>query len=417
MISKILTIYLLTNCLISITQSTSSFYNRNNDDTWKYKFVFTTNINSQLSVDCPNSDQIWIGWSHYGTRNRNDPSSKIMNINSPSSPLIIDSSFKFPNENDCWMNFTEKIAEQCNGADHCDISSQPTYIHKCGKISDYLYVSYKCIEKKSTFDICEHSSHSFSSHDSFYIKSTDFPDEYPSSLDCSCLIDNSASKEALKLEILWFSLQDNDYVNIFNDAKYNLSGWMNPTYEIPVNDDLNTIRFTTDDSLAYKGFWLKVTNAKKCNDDWQLVGDSCVKVFSDKTDWRSANHKCQRMNGNLLRIDDVIGDLKFSQYMQAFYPEVDAYWLGLRKYVDNSNEEKWMWAAVNQNLTILNDVSWWPWRQRNITANPNENNMNQQHCVIKRKDEEGYFSTSCESNNKHSFVCQTETICKNFDTL
>jgi hypothetical protein len=56
------------------------------------------------------------------------------------------------------MNFTEKIAEQCNGASQCDISSQPTYIHKCAKISDYIYVTYICYE--STFCLVSAASSS-----------------------------------------------------------------------------------------------------------------------------------------------------------------------------------------------------------------------------------------------------------------
>lgn len=35
---------------------------------WNFKFSFTKQINSQLSIDCGEHDQIWIGWSHYGTR-------------------------------------------------------------------------------------------------------------------------------------------------------------------------------------------------------------------------------------------------------------------------------------------------------------------------------------------------------------
>jgi hypothetical protein len=66
----------------------------------------------------------------------------------PSTSIKNVQGLSFPNENDCWMNFTEKIAEQCNGQVQCELSSQPTYIHKCGKISDYLYVSYKCIKGK-----------------------------------------------------------------------------------------------------------------------------------------------------------------------------------------------------------------------------------------------------------------------------
>ena len=39
---------------------------------WNYKFSFTKQINSQVTIDCGLADQIWIGWSHYGTRNVNN---------------------------------------------------------------------------------------------------------------------------------------------------------------------------------------------------------------------------------------------------------------------------------------------------------------------------------------------------------
>jgi hypothetical protein len=35
---------------------------------WHYKFAHTKNVNSQFSIECEANDQIWIGWSHYGTR-------------------------------------------------------------------------------------------------------------------------------------------------------------------------------------------------------------------------------------------------------------------------------------------------------------------------------------------------------------
>lgn len=221
------------------------------------------------------------------------------------------------------MNFTEKIAEQCNGAEQCDLSSQPTYIHKCGKISDYLYVAYKCIKEQDTFDICKSTKKIYTQEQSFYLKSSDFPNEYSSSLDCTCKI-SSNLHQTLKLEVLWFSLQDNDYMNLFSK---NYSGWINPTYEMPIINRVNKIRFLTDDALAYKGFWLKVSGRKACRDDWQLVGDMCLKVFTDTLDWRSANQRCQQMNGNLLKIDDVVSDLKLTQYMKLFckYPFKELY--------------------------------------------------------------------------------------------
>jgi len=386
--------------------------NKNSEQQWNYKFSFTKSVNSQLVVECEANDQIWIGWSHYGTR-----SSSPSNTKSEQQSASIKNSqlLNFPNENDCWMNFTEKIAEQCNGSPQCELSSQPTYIHKCGKTSDYLYVAYKCIKEVDTFDICKPSRKSYSygqlvgGGKSFYLKSSDFPDEYSSSLDCSCSLVSShshhhhhsaaAATTNLKLDVLWFSLQDNDYLNMFNR---NLSGWINPTYEMPILAKSNKIRFLTDDSLAYKGFWLKISSRKACKDDWQLVGDNCIKVFtSEQLDWRSANQKCLQMNGNLIKIDDVIADLKLTQYMNSFYPEVASYWIGLRKLLDEYNQERWTWST---NSTLYNDVSWWPWRKSSSESNSNNN------CVVKKKNEDGYFTTSCDSNNKHTFICQTNTI-------
>ena len=372
----------LTLLLLTITNTLRA------DSTWNYKFAFTTNINSQLSINCDNTnDVLWIGWSHYGTRN---------NL----KQLKEHSTTNFPNEHDCWMNFTEKIAEQCNGAQQCDLSSQPTYIHKCGKISDYLYVSFKCVQDEKIFDVCKQTTQVFKLNDkdfSFYLKSTDFPTEYPSSLDCSCSI-SSKSEQSLKIDVLWFSLQDNDYLNLFNK---NLTGWINPTYEMPIMSKQTTVRFTTDDGLAYKGFWLKVSGRKACRDDWQLVGDQCVKVFTDPLDWRSANQRCQQMNGYLIKIDDVISDLKLTQYMKTFYAEINSYWIGLRKYVDQYSQERWMWS---NNSTNYNDVSWWPWRKANQTNDKTPN------CVVKKRNEDGYFAITCDSSVKNSFICQTETI-------
>lgn len=374
------------------------------ENEWNYKFSYTANVNSQMSLDCGLNKAIWIGWSHYGTRSsiikRNSQEAHVPN------PFNNDRVLNFPNEKDCWMNFTEKIAEQCNGAQHCDLSSQPTYIHKCGKISDYLYVSYKCISENNIFDICKSVKRTFTQRDQsgspeFYIKSSDFPDEYPWSLDCSCAISSSV-EQPLKMEVLWFSLQDNDYLNMFNK---NLTGWINPTYEMPIMAKTNRLRFLTDDALAYKGFWLKVSARKACRDDWQLVGDTCIKVFSNKVNWRSANRHCKKMNGNLLKINDVTSDLKLTQYMKSFYPEVTSYWIGLRKYVDSYSKERWMWSV---NSTNYNDVSWWPWTPK--VTNGQEINDFSNNCVVKRRNKDGYFTTSCDSDIQNSFVCQTETI-------
>jgi hypothetical protein len=48
---------------------------------WNYKFAQTVGINSQMSLTCEPNNVLWIGWSHYGTRNPsiNNNNNKINN--------------------------------------------------------------------------------------------------------------------------------------------------------------------------------------------------------------------------------------------------------------------------------------------------------------------------------------------------
>lgn len=54
--------------LAIVVQVTLAASGKSNDN-WHYKFTYTENINSQMSLECGPSKAIWIGWSHYGTRN------------------------------------------------------------------------------------------------------------------------------------------------------------------------------------------------------------------------------------------------------------------------------------------------------------------------------------------------------------
>ncbi len=166
---------------------------------------------------------------------------------------------------------------------------------------------------KDTVDICKLSYiEKTNANDMLLITSPDFPHDYPPSVDCTCVVQ---SNNQFSLDVLWFSLQDNDFLSI---ADKSLTDWVNPTHEYPIMDKSVKLRFQTDDSLAYNGFWLKVKESETCKSDWQLVGDNCIKVFGEALDWRSANSKCQALNGYLIKIDDVIGDLKLTQYMNKY---------------------------------------------------------------------------------------------------
>jgi hypothetical protein len=65
-----------------------------------------------------------------------------------------------------------------------------------------------------------------------------------------------------------------------------------------------------------------------------------------------------------------------------------------------------MWS---NNSTTYNDVSWWPWRKN---TNSSQDASTSNHCVLKRKNEDGYFTTLCDSKNKNSFICQASTLPK-----
>lgn len=83
----------------------------------------------------------------------------------------------------------------------------------------------------------------------------------------------------------------------------------------------------------------------------------------------------------------------------------------MRKYVDETNKEKWMWS--NKNSTTYNDVSWWPWKRGYDTSNGNNVGNQRQNCVIKRKNEDGFLTVPCDTTaSRNSFICQTDNSCK-----
>ena len=70
--TRVLILLQFTALLLTVISATSD---NNEHDEWHYKFSFTKSVNSQLVIECDESDQIWIGWSHYGTRNPSSLSS------------------------------------------------------------------------------------------------------------------------------------------------------------------------------------------------------------------------------------------------------------------------------------------------------------------------------------------------------
>ena len=65
MVSLFRSLFLISKDLKSI------FFKVNCIQNWNYKYSQTGTNNQQLTLNCINNEQIWIGWSHYGTRQSN----------------------------------------------------------------------------------------------------------------------------------------------------------------------------------------------------------------------------------------------------------------------------------------------------------------------------------------------------------
>ena len=87
-----------------------------------------------MDINCQSNEFILIGWSHYGTKQRQQ--------NQTCQPA----------DNDCIMDYTHKIAELCNGLAKCEVILTQQFIHKCSDEANYLFISYQCIQSTSLSD-------------------------------------------------------------------------------------------------------------------------------------------------------------------------------------------------------------------------------------------------------------------------
>ena len=65
-----------------------------------------------MDINCQSNEFILIGWSHYGTKQRQQ--------NQTCQPA----------DNDCIMDYTHKIAELCNGLAKCEVILTQQFIRK-----------------------------------------------------------------------------------------------------------------------------------------------------------------------------------------------------------------------------------------------------------------------------------------------
>ncbi|XP_077362904.1 C-type lectin domain family 4 member E-like [Festucalex cinctus] len=117
----------------------------------------------------------------------------------------------------------------------------------------------------------------------------------------------------------------------------------------------NHLQNLTDEIEAYRASGSDSSNGvcRKCNPNWELHGESCYFFTSVNLTWDGSRHHCQRLDGNLVKIDSreeqsfLEGQLRNKMAFQE-----DKFWIGL---TDSKQEGRWLWtdgSPVDPSLTF-----------------------------------------------------------------
>ncbi|CAF0764271.1 unnamed protein product [Brachionus calyciflorus] len=363
-----------TNPQHTITHTDISEYPEDNSDS---KF---------LNLDC-GSDLIYIAWSHYGYKQKND------------------SCYFTPQ--DCTVS-VEYVSNECNGLNNCQVSLDSQYLHSCKSYSNYLFIVYECIKAKSTFNICDQidtqiDMSSPSPSTVFYLQTPNYPNEYSNNLDCNCSIINNSNQ--IQIELLEFDLESSsqnksnclrDYLNI--NSNIHLCGSLSQFTTILNHSNENTkLRFKSDDALTRRGIWLKV-NIKpfviNCPDNFILIDNKCLRIFNNENlTWYEANSYCSNLGLSLLTLDNFELEKQVNRVLLDL-DEVNFrnFWIGMRQL----NQTNWF-DFKNQVIEFRRDEkNWWPWLVLDT------NSFNQGSCVAKKKN--GFYLQDCYK--RMPFACQ-----------
>ena len=372
-----------------------------------------------LNLDCGN-DFIYIAWSHYG--HKNNTANK--------------SCYFTPN--DCTVN-VEYVSNECNGLSSCKVSLDSQYLHSCKSYSNYLFIVYKCIESKQTYDICDHIDTSLSSE--VYLKSPNYPYEYLNNLDCNCSLKLNDKTAQIQIELLEFDLESlsssinyltsssqilrpflyknfaltsnsscsRDHLTI--NAETRLCGTLKPFTTLSTSKpfDLTTFRLKSDDALTRRGIWIKINTQNsfvKCPINFIRVNNVCVKIFTQMVTWYEANSYCSNLGYSLAVIDSFQMEKQINQaffnsdeYLDPLVLDDDSagknyanFWLGMRQL----NETNWF-DFENKPLAFdSNEKNWWPWLVTDTST------FSHGSCIGKKKD--FFFIQDCYK--RMPFACQ-----------
>lgn len=379
-----------------------------------------SNQDRVLNLDCAN-DFIYIAWSHYGYKNNTANKSCYFT------------------PNDCTVS-VEHVSNECNGLSSCKVSLDAQYLHSCKSYSNYLFIVYKCIESKQSYNMCDDIDTSVSSD--VYLTSPNYPFEYLNNLDCNCSLQNRDKMARVQIELLEFDLESlsssinyltlssqflppfavtknlaiesnsscsRDHLTINSETR--LCGTLKPfsTLSSSVPSDLTTLRLKSDDALTRRGVWIKINTLNgilKCPTNFIRVNNVCVKIFTQMLTWYEANSYCSNLGYSLAVIDSFKTDKQINralfgsdEYLDPFVLDNDSvgknyanFWVGMRQL----NETNWFDFDNKPIEFYSNEKNWWPWLVTDSST------FSHGSCIGKKKD--FFFIQDCYK--RMPFACQ-----------
>lgn len=211
------------------------------------------------------------------------------------------------------------VANECNGMSNCKISLDSQYLHSCKSYSDYLFIIYECVDRKSTVDICD--SDNLIEGSEIYLHTPNYPIEYSTNKDCSCSLQTSSDTQ---IELLEFDLESSfiedpqapaqsntctkDYLMIGNETEIcsTLAPFSNYLQTVHSKQEIINFNFHSDDALTRRGFWIKIepSEVTDCPVNFIRVKNVCVRIYNKLLTWYEAHNYCSGMGYSLAMIDD-----------------------------------------------------------------------------------------------------------------
>lgn len=400
-----------------VSKCTTAFENRNDMNEFREP--------NTLDLEC-GGDLIFIAWSHYGNRRPNrQQQTRNSFLNNINDPAVTSQENCYFSPKDCMVN-VDYVANECNGMSSCRISLDSQYLHSCKAYSNYLFIVYQCIEKKSAVDMCNTDRILDTNNltdSTMYIHTPNYPIEYSNNEDCKCSMKTSGDSH---IELLEFDLESSfiedpamihqasaktctkDYLMIGNDTR--ICSTLSPFTNViksryTKENEIIDFNFHSDDALTRRGFWIKIkpSMVHNCPADFVLIENRCIRVYNKPLTWYEAHNYCHGMGYSLAMIDNFELDKQLNNALFNEQGEIIThtyevnnrnknFWTGLK----HLNETTWF-DYKNEPIQFRSDEqNWWPW----LVVDSSTYSMGS--CVAKRAD--WLFLEDCYK--RMPFVCE-----------